>query len=208
MKKLSILLVIGFVLILLFSFDVNKVFAQSTTWTASNVTFNVKITKVVTNKQNVQSLQAKTHPFTGTITLFTDNRGNGDPTAGDVPAPADLAIAPPTTQCFIGIVGTLDQNNPITIYICISDLVNVSADKAKGAGENAMIVGTGEIVTSTDTGLVFLKAKWQETDVSGLPTSISLMSGKLDGGSEPLFGATESTGSIFSVSLPAIKFSK
>jgi len=211
MKKLSILLVIGFALTLFFSLYAGTVCAQCpgpscTTWTASNVKFSVQRKNVVTNKQNVQSFVVKTEPFTGTITLFTDI-ANGDPTAGTVTPQAGLITAPETTTCYIGIVGISGKDNPIPIYVCISDLVNVSADKPKGAGENAIIVGTGEVVSSTDAGLVFLQATWQETDVAGLPTSISLVSGKVNGGTEPPVGATESTGGIYSASLPAIKFS-
>jgi len=211
MKKLSILLVVGFALTLFFFLHAGTVYAQCpgpscTTWT-SNVTFNVQNKNVVTNKQNVQSFVVKKYPFTGVITLFTDT-ADGDPTAGTVTPPAGLITAPETATCYIGIVGTQGKDNPTPIYVCISKLVNVAADKAKGAGENAIIVGTGEVVSSTDTGLVFLQATWQETDVAGLPTSISLVSVKFNGGSEPLVGATESTGGITTVSIPAIKFSK
>lgn len=204
MKRLTILLAIGFALIPFFSFHSGAAYAQCpgpacTEWTASNVQFSVQIKKVVTNTKNAQSFVVKKHPFTGTITLFTDN-STGDPTPGTVTPPVGLVTPPTTTSCFIGFVGTLEKNNPTPVYICISDLVNVSADKPKGAGENALIVGTGETVSSTDTGLIFLSASWQEKDTSGLPNSISLVSGKLNGGSQ---GPTGSTGSLFSVSFAA-----
>jgi hypothetical protein len=204
MKKLSILLVMVFVLTFLFSFDVGRVFAQSTTWTASNVTFAVRTTKIVTNTSNVQSFQVKVHPFTGTITLFTDNT-SGDPTTGTVTPPAGLITPPAITSCYLGFVGTLEKKNPTPVYVCIEDLVNVSVDKPSGKGENAYIVGTGEFFTATDSGLIFLKAAWHENDVSGLPASISLVSGKLQGGSG---GPAESTSSRLVSASFAATFSK